>query len=180
MAASAESVAFQERGRLMMAVPAGKASRLPDEPATTGRRKFRLAGFSLLPAVLPGADIEVRDSSTGSAVCGDLVAVRLGDNPVCHVVAALGSQAEPFSIVTRGLWANHDDPRTPADSIIGIVTRIGWMGIWIPTENQAFRAWLALGTKAAPLMRWTQRAFWANLPEAARSHLRRAIGRRVD
>jgi hypothetical protein len=162
-----------------MTVPAGKASRIRNEPATTGRRRFRLAGFSLLPAVLPGADIEIRDPSTGAAACGDLVAVRLGDTPICHVVAGLGSQAEPFSIVTRGLWANHDDPRTPADSIIGIVTRIGWMGIWIRTENPAFRAWLAFGRRTAPVMRWTQRTLWAHLPETARSHLRRVIGRRV-
>lgn len=144
-------------------------------PAAPTPIRFRVRGLSLLPAVPPGAVVEVESPAVRRPRPGDLVVVDIGGARVCHVLES-GGEGGPW--VTRGLWAERPDPPVPPGGLVGRVIAVRVGGLRIPSTGGAFRAWLALGRSVAPLSRWVRAAAWSRLPPGARERLRQGLHRR--
>jgi hypothetical protein len=140
--------------------------------------RLRVRGFSLLPAVPPGAWVEIRAVDLPDLATGDLVVVEIQGNLVCHALESVGDDAVG-PVVTRGLWASRPDPPVPADALVGVVAVVQVLGFRMPATGTAFRSWLALGRGMAPLIRGVRAIAWPWVPAALKERLRHGLGRRL-
>ena len=79
------------------------ASSLRERLSHGGPVRIAVHGFSLLPAIPPGARLEVVPAGPAGPGAGDLVVVEIGGMPVCHLLASAPSPDAQW--ITRGLWA---------------------------------------------------------------------------
>jgi hypothetical protein len=140
--------------------------------------RLRVLGFSLLPAVPPGAWVELRAVDLPHLAKGDLVVVEIQGNLVCHALESVGDGASG-PVVTRGLWASLPDPPVPTDALVGAVAFVQVLGFRMPATGPAFRSWLALGRGTAPLVRGVRAVAWPWVPAALKERLRHGLGRRL-
>jgi len=132
-------------------------------------------GFSLLPAIPPGARLEVAPAGPTGPRVGDLVVVEIGGMPVCHLLASTPSPGTPW--VTRGLWAAVFDPPVPPEGLVGVVSHLDAIGLRIPATGRPFRAWLSACRAAAPAIRLARQLAWPLVPVSLRRRLRRGLDR---
>jgi len=135
---------------------------------------LRVRGFSLLPAVPPGATVELAVANPRRLAHGELVVVEIRGSLVCHLLeSGDGTVAAP--LVTRGLWALAPDPPVSRDALVGVVAAVRLLGLRVPTTGAPFRAWLALGRLAAPAVRSIRATAWSHVPAAVKKRLRRGL-----
>ncbi len=135
---------------------------------------LRVRGFSLLPAVPPGATVELAVANPRRLAQGELVVVEIRGALVCHLLeSGDGTVAAP--LVTRGLWALAADPPVSRDALVGVVAAVKFLGLRVPTTGAPFRAWLALGRLAAPAVRSIRAAAWSRVPQTVKERLRTGL-----
>jgi hypothetical protein len=139
--------------------------------------RLRVRGFSLMPAVPPGASVEISAVAPAHLARGDLVVVDIQGALVCHALESGGDTAGG-PVVTRGLWAARPDPPVPLAALVGVVAAVDLFGLRVPAACTPFRAWLALGRIAAPLARGVRAVAWPWVPPALKERLRQGPGGR--
>jgi hypothetical protein len=137
---------------------------------------FRVRGFSLLPAIPPGATVELTPAGTAGPRRGELVVFEHRGQLVCHLLVSTGGPSG-HDLITRGVWAAQPDPPVATDALLGVVTTIQVCGVRVPAAGATFRAWLAFGRGVAPLVRGVRAALRPIVPPSVRSRLRRGFGR---
>ena len=85
-----------------------------------GSARIRVQGTSMLPALRPGDEIELRSTPSSNINPGDIVAFRRDERLVVHRVIG----RSPDGLLTQGDALRHTDAPVSSDQLLGVVASV--------------------------------------------------------
>jgi signal peptidase I len=124
-----------------------------------GTVRLRVIGNSMVPSIMPGDVITVRQGSLNEIYLGDLVLCTRERGFAVHRVAAKTNCFGECFLLTRGDRLRHDDPPVSSATLLGRVESIERAGYQFHPAD-SLNIWERM---IAPLLRTSDRATYAYL-----------------
>ena len=85
-----------------------------------GSGRIRVQGTSMLPALRPGDEVELRSTPSGNINPGDIIAFRRNERLFVHRVIG----RDPDGLLTQGDALRHADAPVSSDQFLGVVVSV--------------------------------------------------------
>jgi len=90
--------------------------------SSSGRLRFPVMGWSMLPAIFPGDTLVIEPARSESVGQGDIVLFRRDGRLFAHRVSGKSGSASDFQIVTQGDGMASPDPPVSSSQLLGKVS----------------------------------------------------------
>jgi signal peptidase I len=110
------------RGRSSAEVHALKCELAVEVLSSSGRLRFPVMGWSMLPAIFPGDTLVIEPARSESVGQGDIVLFRRDGRLFAHRVSGKSGSASDFQIVTQGDGMASPDPPVSSSQLLGKVS----------------------------------------------------------
>jgi hypothetical protein len=90
--------------------------------SSSGRLRFPVTGWSMLPAIFPGDTLVIEPARSESVGQGDIVLFRRDGRLFAHRVSGKSGSASDFQIVTQGDGMASPDPPVSSSQLLGKVS----------------------------------------------------------